>query len=154
ARVLPRTFNPADELAAFQTVNDQTIATYNDGVRRLAGDTFRDEDLARLIDEQVLPPWRQFQGRLVPPERMGRSHEALWREIATYMKARELAWAQISKALRSHDAAAMAQANDALNATLDTLDILNGREPPPVANESPSGLPGAGNPGPLGGEAR
>jgi len=34
-----------------------------------------------------------------------------------------------------------------LNATLDTLDILNGREPPPVASESPSGLPGAGAPG-------
>jgi len=147
ARALPRTFNPADELAAFQTVNDQTIATYNDGVKRLAGDTFRDEDLARLIDEQVLPPWRQFQRRLVAPERLGRAHEALWREIATYMKARELAWAQISNALRSHDAAAMAQANDALNATLDTLDILNGREPPPVASESPSGLPGAGAPG-------
>jgi len=148
AAALPHTFNPADELTAFQAVNDQAIAAYNDGVRRLAGDAFKDEDLARLIDEQVLPPWRQFQRRLVLPGHLGRAQDALWREIATYMKARETAWAQISRALRAHDAAAMAGANDALNATLDTLDILNGREPAALANESPSGLTGAGAPAP------
>jgi len=146
ARALPRTLNPADELAAFQTVNDTAIGAYNDGVKRLAGDTFKDEDLARLIDEQVLPPWRQFQRRLVSPARFGRAQEVLWREIAAYMKARETAWAQISRALRAHDAAAMADANEALNATLDKLDLLNGREPPPLASESPSGLTGAATP--------
>ena len=143
---LPPSADLADEITVFQAVEKNAIAAYNDGVERIARDQLKDEDLARVIDEEVLPPWRQFQRRLVPVANLAPEQQAFGREIVTYMQAREVAWTKFSAALRRHDRAAIEAANQELHATLDTLVLLNGKDDPAAPPDTAAGHPAAGRP--------
>jgi rhomboid protease GluP len=142
AWLLPRSANLADEIARFQLVEKTAVAAYNEGVDRITRDHLTDEDLARIIDERVLPPWREFQRQLIPTQKLAAEQQPLAKELATYVGARERAWTQISAALTRHDRAAIHTANDELHQALDGLVILNGKEEP----AEDSSLAGHGSP--------
>lgn len=137
ARALPRKVDLAEEVAAFQLVEKNAVSAYNEGVDRR--DRLGDEDLARTIDERVLPPWRAFQRRLAPVDALAPEQQPLGRELAIYLEARARAWASTSAALRRHDREAIAAANADLREVLDSLRILNGREEPASDADSPPG---------------
>jgi hypothetical protein len=144
ARALPRKVDLAEEVAAFQIIEKNAVAAYNDGVDR--HDRLGDEDLARIIDEKVLPPWRAFQRRLAPIDALAPEQQPLGRELATYMEARERAWSSTSVALRHHDKEAIAAANADLRDVLDSLRILNGKEEPASDADSSPGATAPGSP--------
>lgn len=149
AFTLPRSVDLADEIASFQSVEKQALSAYNDGVERITRDQLGDEDLARLIEEQVLPPWRDFRRRLVPARRLAPEQRAFGEELARYMEAREAAWTKISRALRHHDRAALTQANQQLHAVLDTLVILKSKDDQVPPGDTAPGMSGAGAPAQL-----
>jgi rhomboid protease GluP len=139
---LPRAVDLSEEIATFQTVEKTAVAAYNDGIERIAQGHLADEDVARIIDEQVLPPWRAFQRRLVPYQKLAPAQQALGRELGTYVAARERAWTQISAALSRHDRAAIDAANRELHQSLDALVILNGKSEPSGDNLTGDGPDG------------
>jgi rhomboid protease GluP len=147
ARALPRKVDLAEEVAAFQTIEKNAVAAYNEGVDRR--DRLGDEELARIIDEKVLPPWRAFRRGLAPVDALAPEQQPLGRELATYLEARERAWSSTSAALRHHDREAIAAANADLREVLDSLRILNGKEEPASdADSSPGAVPRGGPNGP------
>jgi len=146
-RALPRKVDLGEEVAAFQTIEKNAVAAYNEGVDRR--DRLGDEELARIIDEKVLPPWRAFRRGLAPVDALAPEQQPLGRELATYLEARERAWSSTSAALRHHDREAIAAANADLREVLDSLRILNGKEEPASdADSSPGAIPRGGPAGP------
>ena len=145
ARALPRKADLAEEVAAFQIVEKNAVAAYNQGVD--LRDRRGDEALARIIDEKVLPPWRAFHRRLAPVDALAPAQQPLGRELAIYMEARAQAWSRTSTALRHHNREAIAAANADLRDVLDSLRILNGKEEPASeADSSPAPSPRADRP--------
>jgi rhomboid protease GluP len=134
--LLPRTTDLAAEFAAFGPIETQVLATYNDSVQKVRQHTLTDEAWARIIDEQVLPPWRAFRRRFNAHEKVAASQEAVASELSSYLAAREEAWTAIVKALGSGDMAALEAANQTLHEKLGKLSILQTEEKPGSGSSS------------------
>jgi len=101
---LPRVPDLQAELTAFDAVERTAIATYNDALK--PGKRLSDVEIARAIDEKVLPPWQQFADRWQQVTRLPRlpsANKEQFTKIARYMDLRGRGWAMFSEALRTND---------------------------------------------------
>jgi regulator of RNase E activity RraB len=103
--LIPRAVEIQRVFADFQTMERRAIDAYNSGLEWRQANQVSDEDLAKIIDDKVLPPWRAFEVRLhgigrLPPEQRKRV-DALLR----YVEMRARGWKDMSAALRSEDPA-------------------------------------------------
>lgn len=108
---LPRTPDVLAEQRAFDAVERQAIAAYNDALSPDKG--LSEAEIARVIDEQVLPPWRQFADRwqsVSQTRRLPAESRKQFAKIARYLDLRGRGWALFSEALRTHDRNKMDQA--------------------------------------------
>jgi len=133
---LPRATDLALEVNVLKTVEQQAISTYNDAVAKTARHELTGEELGRVIEGQVLPPWRAFERRFSARGRVAPNQEALADQLALYLTAREEAWTAISRGLATHNQAAVDAANEALRRRLASLTILRTEDQPDVGQTS------------------
>ena len=103
---LPRVPDLQAELRAFDAVERQAIDAYNAALQ--PGKKLTDLEIAAVIDQQVLPPWRQFADRWSAMSRVRRlpaeQKDRIIR-ISRYLDLRDRGWATFSEALRAGDQA-------------------------------------------------
>jgi len=142
ARLLPRTTDLAAELAAFTPVERQTVQIYDEALERVTQGKIDDAEMARIIDQQVLPPWHAFRIRFAGHHRLMPQQQHFADEITRYLQLREDAWIATADAFRRHDHAAINQIGRDLGQKLNALDILKAEKEPQTG--SPSAQPPRG----------
>lgn len=138
---LPKMADLSAEIEALQPVEARAIATYNDALKKAARHEIADEELGRIIEERVLPPWRGFQRRFAHRARVAPQQRALADELTRYVAAREEAWTKIARGLAAHNQADVDTANEKLQRTLDSLTILGTEDKPTTGSSSGDRLP-------------
>ena len=101
--MLPRPFDLRSEVANWQLAEDDNLRNYNGAVRKRQASEISYADLAKVIDEQVLPFWNARARRLTGlPRLSGEYREWVSKKLA-YVALRERAWSKLSEALRAQD---------------------------------------------------
>jgi len=121
--LLPKRADLAAELAAFQQVEERVLLAYNDAIRKSAAGQLSDDDVASVVERDVLPPWRAFQQRLAALKHVAPEQQPMARQLSDYLAARERAWTKTAEALHRHDQSAAEAANQELQ---DAASILKG----------------------------
>lgn len=143
-QALPRTTDLGTELATFQPIERRAVDTFDDAVARADRGQLDDAQLAGIVEQQVLPPWRDFQRRFARHARLLPSQQHFADELTRYLSAREEAWTQLAQAVRRHDRDAVGRINRELAAKLDALEILKAEERPAPDPSSAGRRPGPG----------
>lgn len=103
-RLLPRVPDLQAELRAFDTVERAALDAYNGAVDPARA--LPDAAIAQVIDQQVLPPWRQFAERwqgLARVRRMPAQQRETIDRIGRYLDLRARGWATIADGLHAGD---------------------------------------------------
>ncbi len=101
--LLPRAVDIQGLMTDFQAVERTAIDAYNGALGRRREDQVSDDDLARIIDQQVLPPWHKLVGRFRAIGRLPRDQKKRIDDLVRYMELRERAWRTMSEALQTKD---------------------------------------------------
>jgi len=144
ARLLPQTTDLGGELAAFTPTERQTIQVYDQALQRLTERQIDDAEMARIINQQVLPPWHAFRLRFAARKRVMPQQQHFADELARYLQAREDAWTATADAFARHDHAAVNQIGRNLAQQLGAMDILKPEKEPEPGSSSgqpPEGAP-------------
>ena len=136
ARLLPQTADLAAELAAFTPVERQTVQIYDDALGRVTQGQIDDAEMARIIDQQVLPPWHAFRVRFAAHKRVMPQQQHFADEITRYLQLREEAWIATADAFRRHDHGTVNQLGRDLGQKLNALDILKAEKEPDSGSSS------------------
>jgi rhomboid protease GluP len=107
---LPRTPDLQGALRDFDTMERSALAAYN-GALQASGRS--DAEIARIIDEQVLPPWRQFAERwqvIAAAKRLPEAQRTTVTQLSRYIGLRTQGWTLFSEALHTGDQAKADQA--------------------------------------------
>jgi rhomboid protease GluP len=105
AALLPRVPDLQGELERLQAMERGAIARYNGGLERNGAGQLSDVQLARIIDEEVLSPWRTGEQRLRSLGRLPREQTTRVNRLLRYMELRDQGWSKFSQALRANDVA-------------------------------------------------
>ena len=108
--VMPRAVDLRAEMADLYTMQAETSRLYESARWRRREHTLSDADFVKIVDEQLRPVWREHLQRLRDlPRLRGRAKE-LMADTERYLDLRERSWAKASEAVRSGDAAQLAEA--------------------------------------------
>lgn len=91
--------------ARFSTVEKQAVDRYNDAVRQYENGRLSADEFARIIETQVLPPWRDVRGefdRIDVQRVVIRSRGSVTR-LKEYLLLRERAWEAQAAGLKGND---------------------------------------------------
>lgn len=102
AVLLPRAADVQGALEDFQAVERQSVDAFNDALERRRGDKLSDDELARIVDQQVLPPWRAYQKRLASLRDLPPAEAKRMANLGRYLALREQGWTAFSEALRTN----------------------------------------------------
>ena len=89
----------------FRATERQSIAAFNEGLRRQRANQIDELELAAVIERDVLVPWRAMRAR-VNAARTTPSSEELYTTLRRYIDARQTAWEAYATALRAGSEAA------------------------------------------------
>jgi membrane associated rhomboid family serine protease len=94
----------------FAEAEQELLDGYNSLVKRVQSGKAKEEELATVLEQSILPRWRAYRRRLreigdLPPKQLKRRESLL-----EYMKAREEGWELLVRAIRTQDAALGARA--------------------------------------------
>lgn len=92
---------PADPIVEdFRSVERESIAAFNEALRRQRAQEIDEIELATQVERSVLAPWRAMRARVAAaPVPAGRAE--LYTVMRRYVDARELAWQAYVSALRA-----------------------------------------------------
>ncbi len=136
SRLLPQTTDLGGELAAFTPIERQAVQVYDDALARATRQQIDDAEMARIINQQVLPPWRAYRLRFSAHKRIRPEQEHFAEQLARYLQLREDAWTATADAFSRHDRAAVSQIGRDLAEKLNALDILKAEEEPDSGSSS------------------
>jgi hypothetical protein len=91
------------ELNDFHAVEERAIDGYNGALERRRTNRLSDAELAKVIDDEIIPPWRGTRRHLATLRHLPASEEQRIEEIARYMLLREQGWQAFSQALHTGD---------------------------------------------------
>ena len=99
---------PADlhgQLAKFEAVERSTLQTYNAAVRNYQGERLSADEFARVIEIDILPPWRDVleQFEQMDLQKLPTAAQTAVGKIRRYMQMREQAWTALAVGLRDND---------------------------------------------------
>lgn len=106
---MPRAVDIQKEMADLQAIEQRAVETYNGALEQRRSNQISDAELARIIDEQVLPGWRRYRGHLGALGHLPAKEARRVADIGRYMDLRERGWAAFSQALRDDDDARASQ---------------------------------------------
>ena len=144
SRLLPQTTDLGAEMAVFTPIERRCIRTYDDALARLTQQQIDDAEMARIINQQVLPPWHAFRLRFAAHKRVMPQLQHFADELGSYLQLREDSWGAVADAFTRHDHAAVNRLGHELAQKLDALDILKAEKEPDSG--SSSARPPAGDP--------
>ena len=112
---LPRVEDVEATLQHFASLDTTTLATFNNAVSQFQQGQLTEADLVRVLEQEVLPPWRaqrdtllRLQGlRRLPPRQ-----QRLVSGLVEYMTARQEGWELLQEGLRTNDPRALKSANE------------------------------------------
>jgi hypothetical protein len=84
----------------FRATERQCIAAFNDALRRQRANEIDELELAAIIEQDVLVPWRAMRAR-VNAARVTPGSQALYATLGRYLEARQTAWEAYTAALRA-----------------------------------------------------
>ncbi|NVB84803.1 MAG: hypothetical protein HOV81_40915 [Kofleriaceae bacterium] len=84
----------------FRATERQCIATFNEALRRQRANEIDELELAAVIDQDVLVPWRAMRARVSAAPVTPASRE-LYTTLGRYLDARQTAWEAYAAALRA-----------------------------------------------------
>jgi rhomboid protease GluP len=103
---LPRPVDFTAEMKSFAAVESKTLASYRAALEQARIRKLKDDQVADLIQQNVLPDWETEHRKLaaikgvtsLPP-----AAQNLLSAVLNYMDARQQGWSQIVQGLRTHD---------------------------------------------------
>jgi rhomboid protease GluP len=110
AALVPRVVDLQAELSDFRATEHNAVELYNGALERHRVRQLSDGDFATIIDQQVLPPWRERQQRFRSLPHLRRAQQKRVDELGAYLALRERAWSMFSQALRNEDESLAKQA--------------------------------------------
>jgi rhomboid protease GluP len=102
---LPRPIDFQAEIRAFAAVERKTLTAYNADLGRMRAEHLRDEQMADLIEKDVIPGWAAERQKLARLKGLKGPPERVLPVLLAYMDARQQAWALLVQSLRQHDIA-------------------------------------------------
>ena len=118
---LPHVEDVEATLQHFVSLNTTTLATFNQAIARLQQGQFTttaaqqqaEAELVRILEQDVLPPWRAQREtllRLQSLRRLPHRQQQLVSALVEYMTARQEGWELLREGLRNHDPRALQSA--------------------------------------------
>ena len=100
---LPRPVDFQAELGRFVDVESKTLAAYRAALIRGQTEKLRNEDLADLVDRNVIPNWAAEHNRLAQLHNLPDKAKVVVSRVLSYMEARQQAWSMLVAGLRQHN---------------------------------------------------
>ena len=110
AVALPRPVDVQAELKTFAAVESKTLAVYKADLNRVRQEHLRDEQLADLMEKDVIPGWAAEHDRLARLKGLKGPPQRVLPILVQYMAARQRSWSMLAQALRQHNLAGVRQA--------------------------------------------
>jgi hypothetical protein len=88
------------ELQRFADVEEKAIKEYNDTVGQVQRHAMSEDEQAKTIARDVLPPWRAERERLEELKNVPSRYQELIATLLAYMKAREEGWDLLVQAIQ------------------------------------------------------
>jgi hypothetical protein len=107
AAKLPRPVDFMAEFKSFGAVEIKTLAAYRADLDQARNRKLTDEQVADLIEKNVLPDWASERRRLAALKGLPTQAQGIMSSVLKYMDAREQGWALVAQGLRAHDANAI-----------------------------------------------
>ncbi len=102
---LPHPIDFQAQVKIFAGVEKSTLAAYSSALNRTRAEHLKDEQLAELIEKNVLPPWSAEHDRLAKLKGLPDPSQHLVNVLLQYMQGRQEAWTLLAQGLRQHDMA-------------------------------------------------
>jgi rhomboid protease GluP len=112
---LPRVEDVQATLQHFASFDTTTLATFNKAIAQVQQRQLTETELGRIIEQDVLPPWRAQREtllRLQSQRRLPQRQQRLVSALVEYMTARQEGWELLQEGLRTHDSRALKSANE------------------------------------------
>jgi len=120
---LPRVEDVEATLQRFTSLETTTLATFNNAIAQLqqrqltsaAAQQQAEAELVRVLEQDVLPPWRAQREtllRLQGLHRLPQRQQRLVAVLVEYMTARQEGWELLQEGLRTHDQPTLKSANE------------------------------------------
>jgi rhomboid protease GluP len=112
---LPRAEDVEARLQQFASLDSTILATFNRAITQLQQGKITEAEMIRILEQEVLPPWRAQREALHPLTTLSRLPTRQKRLVTTlveYMTARQEGWELLQEWLRQHDPRALQKANE------------------------------------------
>ena len=112
---LPHVEDVQATLQHFASFDTTTLATFNNAIAQVQQRQLTEAELVRIIEQDVLPPWRAQRDtllRLQSLPRLPQRQQRLVSALAEYMTARQEVWELLQEGLRQNDPRALKSANE------------------------------------------
>jgi rhomboid protease GluP len=113
--LLPRAEDVEARLQQFASVDTTVLATFNRAITQLQQGKLTEAEMVRLLEQEVLPPWRaqrEALQQLTTLSRLPTRQQRLVTTLVEYMTARQEGWELLREWLRQHDPRALKKANE------------------------------------------
>jgi rhomboid protease GluP len=106
----------------FSAVETRALDTYNDAVRQYQNGKLSEDEFARTIETQVLPPWRAARQEFeqIDVQRVAADSRESLAKLKQYLLLREQAWEAMAAGLKENDPRRLEEAKEK-NAAADQL---------------------------------
>ncbi len=98
----------------FSAVEKQALDTYNDAVRRYQNGKLSEDEFARTIETQILPPWRAAREEFdqIDVQRVAAGSRDSLDKLRQYLVLREQAWEALAAGLEENDSRRLEEAKE------------------------------------------
>jgi hypothetical protein len=100
----PRPFDLDAEVQRMSAVEERVLGAYNDAIGKTRKGTLSGQELAQVLETEILPPWRKEREALAAIHGLPDAQRAIVARTLAYMTAREEAFELLAKAMRLDDA--------------------------------------------------
>jgi hypothetical protein len=101
----------AGAIERFTPVESRAIDGFNAMIDRYKGGKITGAEAARIVEKDVLPPWRASRESLAALEHVPAAQKKLVSLMLRYMKLREESWELFAEGARQEDAGKIRQGN-------------------------------------------
>lgn len=118
-------------LTHFEAVERSAVDAYNTALRRHQADDLSADELARVIETTVLPPWREIHAQFdsLDPQRLPVASRPTVERLRQYMALREEAWTAQANGLKDNDPQRLKEAVEKNEAADQLVRQLNNKDP-------------------------